>query len=87
MYDYKEIKPNIFTEEGQVMFLTIRDNVNKLLEKAGAVSMFSAFSECTGDSWQMMACVDRLVELGEIKEVPRGEDCPGQYRIFVKPGE
>jgi hypothetical protein len=30
----------------------------------------------------MIACVDRLVELKEIKELPRGA-VPGQYRIFV----
>jgi hypothetical protein len=39
-----------------------------------------------GDSWELMACVDRLIELGEISEIERG-DCPGQYRVFVKPGK
>jgi hypothetical protein len=86
-YEYEKEKPGIFTENGQVMFLRIRDKVQSLLKQAGAFSMFSAMSDCTGESWQMMACVDRLVELGEIKEVPRGNDCPGQYRIFVRTDE
>ena len=86
-YKYEEQKPWIFTEEGQVQFLNIRDNVQQLLKKAGAVSMSCAMSGTTGDSWRQMACVDRLVELGEIKELLRSHDCPGQYRVFVKCGE
>jgi hypothetical protein len=86
MYNYKTERHKIFTELGQEMFLSIRDNTHKLLADAGAVSMGSAISGCTGgDSWTMLACVDRLVELGEIKEVDRGSQCPGQHRVFVKP--
>jgi hypothetical protein len=33
------------------------------------------------DSWAGMACVDRMVELGEIIEVPT--DGMAQYRIFT----
>jgi hypothetical protein len=36
-----------------------------------------------GDSWTMLACVDRLVELGEIREIVQA-DVPGQYRVFVE---
>jgi hypothetical protein len=43
-------------------------------------AMFSAGS---GDSWTMLACMDRLVELGEIREVPQS-GVAGQDRIFVK---
>lgn len=61
MYDYKKERKYVFTEEGQVVFLEIRDRVNNLLKTAGAVRMF----EATGGacSWERMACVDRLVEL------------------------
>ena len=86
-YAYKQLKPGIFTEDGQVMFLKIRDNVKALLKESGAVAMGRTSKGVTGDSWSMMACVDRLVELGEIKEVPRSDYCPGQYRIFVKVDE
>ena len=83
MYEYNVERPKLFTEEGQVLFLKIRDNVNRLIEQAGAVRMDRAISGCSGDSWQMLACVDRMVELKEITEssIP---NCAGQYRIFTK---
>ena len=86
MYDYKEMKPGLFTEENQKLFLAIRDKVEMLLRQAGAVRMEELVHlprgiSCAG-SWNMMACVDRLVELGEIKEIPtKGL---AQHRIFVK---
>ena len=64
------------------MFLSIRDRVNSLLKQAGAVRMQEAISGETGSSWQMLACVDRLVELGEIREITG--DVAGQYRVFIK---
>lgn len=83
MYDYKKQKQEIFTESGSVMFIKIRDNVKKLLNVSGAFMMQNAISGvCTGDSWTMLACVDRLVELGEIRELT--QDCAGQHRVFVK---
>lgn len=82
MYSYEEIKPTLFTEQGQVMFLKIRDRVKSLLKVAGAVRMQEAISKCTGSSWDMLACVDRLVELKEIREIT-GEKVAGQHRVFV----
>ena len=64
------------------MFLKIRDNVQDLLQKAGAVRMQEATSGCTGDTWIMLACLDRMVELKEIREVT-DDKTPGQYRVFV----
>ena len=87
MYDYETEKPKLFTDDGQRKFLKIRDNVNRFLSEAGAFSMGKAMVGIGGDSWLMMACVDRLVELCEIREVGRGANCPGQHRIFVKNGE
>ena len=81
MYKYQDLKPTIFTEEGQMVFLEIRDTVKKILKQSGAISMGSAMSGA-GDSWKRMACVDRLVEIGELKEIKYGE-CAGQHRIFV----
>lgn len=82
MYNYEEQKAFIFTEAGQEQFLSIRDNVARLLEEAGAVTMGRATAGQTGDGWAMMACVDRLVELKEIREIPQKE-CVGQHRIFM----
>lgn len=85
-YEYENEKQKIFSESGQKLFLKIRDNVGALIDTAGAFAMHAASKGCSGDSWTMLAAVDRLVELGEIKEVPRG-DIVGQFRIFVRPRE
>lgn len=82
MYNYQTQRANLFTESGQVMFLKIRDKVHQLLQTAGAFRMDKAISGCTGEGWNMLACVDRLIELGEIKEVTKG-DVAGQDRIFT----
>ncbi len=80
MYIYKNERERIFTEEGQVMFLKIRDKIYKFLKMAGAFKMDEAIGNCSGDSWMMLACVDRLVELGEIEEITRDGR---QNRVFV----
>ena len=83
-YVYEDQKSTLFTDEGQRMFLRARDNVEKMLDMSGAVMMGAAITGIgDGDSWEMLACVDRLVELGEIREIEQGDVC-GQYRIFVR---
>lgn len=82
-YDYATERPKIFTEDGQTMFLKIRDNAKRLLGEAGAVRCQELVGGCSGDSWQMLACVDRLVELGELREVTVRERVAGQHRVFV----
>ncbi len=82
MYDYKEEKSKIFTEDGSVMFTSIRDTVRRVIKFSGAITMGMAISGQTGDCWVMMACVDRLVELGELLEVPRLSSA--QSRVFVE---
>lgn len=83
MYKYEEIKPCLFTDEGQRKFLKIRDHVHATLAKSGAITMGKALI-AGGDTWEQLACVDRMVELGEIREVvQRCDDVPDQYRVFV----
>jgi len=82
MYNYQTEKQKIFTEDGQVVFLKIRDNVQRLIKQSGAVMMQNATSVVTGDNWMMLACVDRLVELKEIREIT-GDKVAGQHRVFV----
>ena len=81
MYKYEEQKQNIFTEEGQAMFLKIRDKAHELLGIAGAFKIGYVISGNSGDSWDMLACIDRLVELGEIREIE--QKVSGQNRVFV----
>jgi hypothetical protein len=64
------------------LFLAVRDRVNELLSNAGAARMGSIIDGLTGDSWFKVACVERLVDLGEIKEV--STNGAGQHRIFTR---
>jgi len=83
MYKYSELRPRLFTDEGQKMFLAIRDNTHHLLKLAGAVRMQEAMKASgSGSTWDMLACVDRMVELGELREITEA-DTPGQHRVFV----
>jgi hypothetical protein len=84
MYRYETERETLFTDEGQRMLLKVRDFVEKTLKTAGAVRMQEAMSAAgTGSSWTMLACVDRLVELGEIREITQ-VGVASQYRVFVK---
>ncbi len=83
MYNYQTEKPKLLTDEGQRTLIKVRDYVLKTLEIAGAITMGRAMSAAGGgDSWTMMAYVDRLVELGDIREIRQGNTA-GQDRIFV----
>jgi hypothetical protein len=82
MYNYQQVKPLLFSDEGQRLFLKCRDRVKDLLKASGAVRMEEAIKTLSGDSWTMLACLDRMVELGEIREIRQGH-VVGQCRIFV----
>ena len=83
MYEYKAERQKLFTDEGQRDFLKVRDNVKRLLAIAGAVRMQEATNATAGDSWFRLACVDRLVELGELSELEPTASKAGQDRVFV----
>lgn len=82
-YDYERMRPTVFTEDGQVKFLKIRDTAKELLKNSGAVTSGKLMGCVTGDTWVMMACIDRLVELKELIEVPNPHSPWGQHRIFI----
>jgi hypothetical protein len=82
-YDYQTEKQALLTEDGQVMLLKVRDRVHLLLKEAGAFRASEAWQGVTGSSWTMLACLDRLVELGEIKEAVNPVSSWAQNRIFV----
>ena len=82
-YNYETEKNRLFTDTGQRMFLKVRDHARTLLEHAGAARCQELMDGAGGgDSWQMLACVDRLVELGEIREIKQ-EGGATQHRIYV----
>jgi hypothetical protein len=79
-YQYDDLRPQIFTDEGQREFLKVRDHVHKLLKLTGAIRAQEAMGD--GESWVQMSYLDRLVELGEIREILQ-KDLVFQKRIFV----
>lgn len=81
-YNYQEQREALFTDTGQRMFISIRSSVLSHLKHSGAVRMQEALSGFSGDSWDLLACVDRMLELGELREVPQ-EGVPAQHRIFT----
>lgn len=83
MYNYQKEKEKIFTEQGQEMFIKIRDKAKALLTVAGSFRMDAVMSVASGDTWMMLACVDRMIELGELNEVTKGQNVAGQHRIFT----
>lgn len=80
-YKYHEHRSRIFTDDGQQMFICIRDQAKDLMAKAGAFRWDKL--HFTGDNWLAIACVDRMVELGEIKELTQPGSVMGQHRIFT----
>jgi len=84
-YSYEKYRASVFTDEGQRMFLRIRDFIHGQLREGGAVRVAEIIRNAgAGDSWTMLACVDRMVELGEIREVTANDDVVGQHRVFVE---
>jgi hypothetical protein len=70
-YDYQAERPYIFTDEGQRQFLAVRDRANELATSAGAFAVHKALEAGSGDSWKTLACMDRLIELGEFRYVDK----------------
>lgn len=82
MYKYTEQKQNLFTDNGQRLFLSIRDATHRMIKQSGAVMSGQIMDKHTGDCWDMLACMDRMIELGEIREVTN-DSVAGQHRVFV----
>lgn len=83
MYSYETERPKLFTDEGQRGLLKTRDRVQHLLKTAGACRMSEIITgDGASDSWESLARVDRLVEIGEIREITAPGEV-GQHRVFV----
>jgi len=81
MYNYETEKSNVLAEENQKQFLQARDIVSKL---PSLFMMEDVLNKTSGSSWLVMAYVDRLAELGEIREIKQHGEVPGQHRVFKK---
>lgn len=82
-YDYTVERPKLFTEEGQRALLAVADAADRLIAASGAVMMENLLRSGSSNDWMMIAAVDRLVELGRLREIVQPEGTWGQYRVFV----
>lgn len=83
-YRYEDQKAWLFTDEGQRVFIQARDRALELLKLAGAFQCMAPFRRVTGgDVWNHFAIIDRMVELGDIREVTQPDEVFGQHRVFV----
>ena len=73
LYNYQRERRKLLTNEGQKALLRISDEARRLLEEKPVFWLEELLGKASlrGDAWFQLALVDRLVELGEIKEVKR----------------
>jgi len=87
VYSYEHEKCKLFTDEGQRLFLKVRDEVKEKLALSGAITQGCAAQlpkgVGTADGWQLIACIDRMVELGELCLV--ANEGNSQDWIYAKP--
>lgn len=67
MYDYKRQKTELFTEQGMVVLLNMRDKISTALKESGAFRVDKVMT--SGDTWTMLAALDYMEERGEIKKI------------------
>jgi hypothetical protein len=82
-YNYQTQKPNIFTEDGVKMLTKIRDEAKRLIKISSVVQSDKLIKATSGDTWTMMACMDYLIECGDLLEIPNTLSKAGQHRIFT----
>jgi hypothetical protein len=72
-YNYQRERRKLLTNEGQIALLRISEEARRLLDGKPSFWLEELLGKASlrGDAWFQLALVDRLVELGEIKEVKR----------------
>jgi hypothetical protein len=82
-YVYETEKPWLFTNKGQSAVIKATLQARELLNVAGAFKAFSVLKNIQyDDMWKGLSILDRLVELGIVREVT--SNCHGQDRVFVE---
>lgn len=81
-YEYEKERPWLFTDDGQRMFIKVRDRAKYLSSTAGAMQIICLLQGMGGDSFKQLACVDRLIELEEFRRIDREQMT--QYQVLVE---
>jgi hypothetical protein len=82
MYSYQDMRPQTLTDEGQRAVIKTRDRARMLCEMAGCCSLEALIYPLTGDTWLMLAVVDRVVELGDLRPVVETSTPAAHARLF-----
>lgn len=82
VYKYEEERERVFTEAGVKTLRGIEARVDELLELAGAFRLWEGVTGLVVDSFVGLACIDYLVEVKKIHEIPTNG--PTQDRVFVR---
>jgi hypothetical protein len=83
-YSYQVERRRLFTEDGQATFITVRDTCRRLIEKSGACQSMNAGRDLKGyDAWELLACLDLMVERGELRYVQGPENAAGQDWTYI----
>jgi len=84
IYNYEEYKPNLLDKKELRRFLEIRDIVKDEIDSVGMMVMGAVMMRALGDTWKTMACVEMLVEIGEIIETTQKSETWAQEREFIR---
>jgi hypothetical protein len=84
-YNYQTERPKLFDDAGQRVFLKTRDRVRFLITQAGAFRYQEFMNDAgfCGDSWLLLATIDRLVELGELERLTPAAAL-AQHAVFIR---
>lgn len=82
MYSYKKSKSDACDPDNQLLFLAVRDKAKELTKVSGVFKIRAITTSVEGDVDTTMACVDRLVELGEVVDLT-SEGTSQVNRVFA----
>ncbi len=83
-YVYAAEKVRLFTDEGSRDFIANRDIAMRMVGETGAFRVLEFLGKSKGsDTWFRIACLDRMVEMGDLVKLPR--DCWQQYEVYTSP--
>ena len=88
-YRYEDEREGLFDADGQRTFLAHRDAAFELIDIAGACRLGEVIDLAIKrlgavGSFESLACLDRMVELGELRELTDPATVWGQHRVFVR---
>jgi hypothetical protein len=90
-YLYSNHRAFVFTEAGQAKLLNTLAKARHCIEVAGAVRagilLSAASTDTGGNSWDCMAIVERLVELGYLELHPCASHRAWQDEVYVAGGK